>query len=163
MLTKAKTKLICSLYLDVQLTCIAQTHFVCGWKMRQRGFRLFFVIGVVRIKARLGFELVPNAKKASILGSKLKLGLKGLGSSSIQFCKFRLGSTYRGGTESSSGWGSRALYEKSTSSVQFWHLKDGLDSVFENWGSVPPLLCNIFGLYFLYTYLTFLLVGYWKL
>ena len=49
--------------------------------------------GTNQSSARL--ELGLDAKKALILGSKLGSGSKGLGSSSIQFWKFRLGPTYR--------------------------------------------------------------------
>ena len=59
---------------------------------RTGSLEIWLGLGVRRIKARL--ELWLDAKKALILGSK------GLGSSSIQFWKFRLGPTYRGGTES---------------------------------------------------------------
>ena len=47
--------------------------------------------GTNQSSARL--ELKLDAQKALILGSKLGSGSKGLGSSSIQFWKFRLGPT----------------------------------------------------------------------
>ena len=96
--------------------------------------------GTNQSSARL--ELGLDAKKALILGSKLGSGSKGLGSSSIQFWKFRLGPTYRGGTESNFLRLRLAslIWNKARARLGLDNWKLGLDSVSKISARSPPYL-----------------------
>ena len=96
--------------------------------------------GTNQSSARL--ELGLDAKKALILGSKLGSGSKGLGSSSIQFWKFRLGPTYRGGTESNflRLRLTSLIWNKARARLELDNWKLELDSVSKIWARSHPYM-----------------------